>query len=312
MKRKNLIIGSIILIILILLALFICYKKGIFSSKEEKREEKEFSYTPLIYKLCDDDSCMHLMGSIHVGDNRVTKFNDIVLDTYNKSDYLAVEVDIIDEKVDESLFLLKDGDTLDNYISSELKQKLVNFSEEHILFPYEQLKIFSLGYISNYISLLPSIEYGLLAEGVDSYFLKLAHSDNKKIISLETLQSQMAFFTDYSDELYIKQIEAILDSYDEEKHLIKDLYEAYLSGNREKIEEIISMEDEIDIEITEEEKKYNMDMLYNRNINMASKVEEFLKENKNVFMIVGTAHVLGEDGIIDLLENKNYKINIVK
>lgn len=312
MKRKK-IIGIVVLVVLVLLTLFICYKKGIIFSKDEKQDvEQEFSYTPLIYKICDDDSCMHLMGSIHVGDNRVTKFNDIVLDTYNKSDYLAVEVDTMDATIDEGLFLLEDGYTLDDYISDDLKNKLIAFSEKHLLFPYEQLKVFSLGYISNYISLLPSIEHGLLSDGVDAYFLKLAHSENKEIISLESLESQLAFFTDYSDEFYASQIESILDSYDEEKGLIKELYEAYLSGNKEKIEEIISMEDESDIDLTEEEKKYNTEMLYNRNINMTSKVEEFLKENKNVFMIVGTAHVLGEDGIIDLLENKDYKISIVK
>lgn len=53
-------------------------------------------------------------------------------------------------------------------------------------------------------------------------------------------------------------------------------------------------------------------MYSDRNIKMANNIEQFLNENKEVFMIVGAAHVLGEGGIVDLLQNKNYKIELVK
>lgn len=308
MKKRYIVF--LIVIILACLTIFL-----IINSKPKEKEpepEKEFSYTPLLYKICDNDSCMHLLGSIHVGDDRVTKFNNIITDTYKKSDYLAVEVDTTDISVDENMFLLPSSKTIDDLVSDEVKQKLIDFSSKHLLFPYDSLKAFSLGYIQNYISLLPAIESSLLSGGVDEYFLKMAHEDGKEIISLETYESQLAFFTDYSDDFYIKQIVYAIDNYDEQKKMMKELYETYLTGDKEKIEKILDEEVEDESELTAEEERYNQAMIYDRNEAMTEKVENFLSENKKVFMVVGEAHVLGEDGIIDLLEDKDYKISIVK
>lgn len=306
MKKRYIVF--VVLFIGVLLTIFLIVNNK--SKEEEKEPTNEFSYTPLAYKICDNDSCMHLMGSIHVGDNRVTKFDKIITDIYEGSDYLAVEVDTTDVTVDENMFLLESG-TIDDLVNDEVKEKLVNFSSKHILFPYDSVKIFTLGYIQNYISLLPTIESGLTSGGVDEYFLKLAHKDNKNIISLETYESQLAFFTDYSNDFYIKQIVYAIDNYDEQKQMMKDLYEAYLSGDKNKIEKILETEEE-DIEITEEDERYNQAMLYDRNESMTENVRRFLNENKNVFMIVGEAHVFGEGGIIDLLKDENYTISIVK
>lgn len=304
MKKRYVLFATIIICVCLVIFLIINNKP----KNEEK--DKEFSYTPLTYKICDNDSCIHLMGSIHVGDDRVTKFNKNITDIYKRSDYLAVEVDTTDIYVDTNMFLLTSG-TIDDLIDDSIKEKLANFSVEHILFPYDNLKTFTLGYLQNYISLLPAIESNLTSGGVDEYFLKIAHEDNKNIISLETYESQIAFFTDYSNDFYISQIEYAIDNYDEEKQLMKDLYEAYLTGDKDEIEKILDAEDE-DMEMTEEEERYNKAMLYDRNEVMTEKVREFLNENKNVFMIVGEAHVLGEGGIIDLLQNENYAISIVR
>lgn len=52
-------------------------------------------------------------------------------------------------------------------------------------------------------------------------------------------------------------------------------------------------------------------MYDDRNIKMVENVEKFLSEDKEVFMVVGSAHVIGENGILDLLQNKNYKIKTI-
>lgn len=314
MKNKKIVL-ILTIVILVLLSVITVLSTGDFFKKNEKEintnetKNEEFSYTPILYKICDDDSCVHLLGSMHMGDSKITKFNDIVLEIYNDSDYLAVEVDTTDTVIDESLFLL-DGKTLDDIIDKDLNKKLEDFASKHLLFPYEQFKIFTPGYIYDYLALLPYMEIGYLNEGVDAYFLNLAHKENKKIISLETLESQLAFFTDYSDEFYMDQIEYTIDNYDEQKKLSKELYNVYLTGNVDDLEKILS--DEEDREYTLEEEKYNQAMIYDRNINMSESLEEFLKDNKNVFMIVGAAHVVGDDGIIDLINSNNYEIKLIK
>jgi hypothetical protein len=53
----------------------------------------------------------------------------------------------------------------------------------------------------------------------------------------------------------------------------------------------------------------NKVLLDDRNINMATKIEDYLRTDKKYFVIAGAAHLLGDNGILKLLGTKNhYKI----
>jgi uncharacterized protein YbaP (TraB family) len=45
-----------------------------------------------------------------------------------------------------------------------------------------------------------------------------------------------------------------------------------------------------------------------RNRNWIPQIEEFLKEDKNVLVIVGAAHLAGEYGLLNLLAEKGYEL----
>lgn len=300
--RKNKFIWVLIIIIVLGILGFVLFKKYKDGQKEE------FSYTPLMYKVCDDNSCIYLLGSIHMGDSRVNEFNKVIIDAYNDSDKIAVEVDMNDVTVNLSDFMLENG-TLDNYISNELNEKLTKFAEEHPLFTYQQFKSLKIGYIYDYLSMLPYLEEGYTAEGVDMYFMNLARNDNKPIISLENYEDQMQLLVGYSDAFYIEQINNTIDYYSIAKEAALNLYEIYLTGDEEKISALVNMEeDELQ---SEEGQRFIKEIYDDRNNTMAKSVEKFLANDEKVFMVVGCAHVVGDKGIVSLLKN-NYKISIVK
>ena len=289
---KKIVISVVIILIFILI--FILFKSS----------NNEFSYTPISYKICDNDSCIYLVGSIHIGDDRVDKISNKIIKLYNKSNILAVELDINEINIDVSQFMLENG-SIDNYISEDLNQKLIDFSNEHILFSFDTLKYMKLGYIYDYISLMPYLEEGYINDGVDNYFINKAKEDNKEIISLETYEEQLNLLLGYSNDFYIENINYILDNYDEVKNDSINLYNVYLNGDIKELENILENEKNV------ENQEFIKDMYDNRNINMTKKVEEFLLNNDNVFMVVGCAHVIGDNGIIDSLKDK-YEISLLK
>lgn len=309
MKKKILIIiVTLIIILAAITTLFICYKKGyIFSSNEED----DFSYMPLTYEICDEDSCIYLLGSIHVGDSRVNKFDSKLIDLYNKSDSLTVELDTKTVTLNINDFMMNSLETIDDILTEEEQEKLTEFLKDKNALSYDLLKFFKIGYISNYLSLLPIMELELTGSGVDEYFITLAHNENKEIIELETYEDQLSLLLDYSDEFYISQINDVIENYDYSVESLRNLYESYLKANKNELENLIN-ESNTQAELTEEERNYNEEILTKRNIKMSNKIEEFLKENKGTFMIVGLAHIIGENGIIDILESNNYKINLIK
>ena len=299
---KKILVSIFIFFLLVVLGFFVL-------KKVDDKGKEEFVYTPLMYKICDDNSCMYLLGSIHIGDARVNKFSNVILDAYQDSDELAVELDLNEVTVDLGSLMLDSG-TIEDYISPELNDKLTKFAEEHPMFTYQQFKSFKIGYIYDYLSMLPYLEEGYTSEGVDSYFMKLARDDNKPIISLEKYEDQLNLLIGYSDQFYIDQINTMIDYYDLTKKTSLDLYDTYLSGDEEKISALIQMEEDDSLQ-TEEGKRFIKDVYDNRNIAMANRVKDFLSNDEKVFMVVGCAHVVGDKGIVTLLKD-NYKISIVK
>lgn len=308
MKNKSVFYAFMImiaLIIIIILSIDLDDNKG--TNKSKKKEE--FSYTPLMYKVCDSDSCIYLLGSIHLGDDKVNKFNQVVIDAYNNSDILAVELEYELDDVAMDDMYLEDGKLVKELISSELDKTLKKFSEEHPMFSYDLYNNLKLGYLNTILSVIPYMELGYMNPGVDSYFIDLAHGDKKEIISLETYEEQMKLLLNNSDEFYIKQIEDIIDNYDDYKEEAITLYDTYLKGDEEKLKDLVSIS--LTGDETEEEKQYIEAMYDDRNKKMTDRVKEFLETNQKVFMTVGAAHVSGSNGIIDRLGN-DYKVSIVK
>ena len=54
--------------------------------------------------------------------------------------------------------------------------------------------------------------------------------------------------------------------------------------------------------------KLHKAILEDRNRNWIPQIEEFLKEDKNVLVIVGAAHLAGEYGLLNLLTEKGYEL----
>ncbi len=304
MNKKIRIILTIVAFILIGIGIYIEIDK---MNKEDKKEKEEYSYMPLLYKICDDDSCVYTLGSIHLGDKNINKFDKKVLDIFNSTETLVVEVDITNETTDLSEYLLEEG-TLDDILSEELKQKIITFSESHPVLNYEIYKMYNLGYLYTLLATLPYIELGYTNPGVDSYFLTLAHNSNKEIIELETMEEQQDLLLNGSNEFYETQIDAIIDNYDVIKQLAQNIYTSYTGSNEEMLKLYLSMDSEA---YTEEEKEFTDSIYSDRNISMTEEVKRLLADNKNAFIVVGSAHVIGEDGIVNNLKN-DYKVELIK
>ena len=281
--------------------------------EEEPEKPKEFSYIPIMYKVCDSDSCIHVLGSMHMGDEKITKYDKKVLDIYSESEAVAVELS--DEEMNKMHiedYIYKDGTTLDNHISPDLKKKLEDFSAKHDLYKYNVYKYYNVAINSTLIENVMYQEVGFTTQGADSYFTDLAAQDGKEIISIEKIEDQLKPLVEYSDEFYAKQMESSLDNYNAAITSTKLLYKIYLDGNDALMAKAISSS--YSSYETEEEKKYVEDLIIKRNDTMTNAAKDYLAQNKKVLLIVGAAHVVYEEnGIIpELSKDQNYTIERIK
>lgn len=307
MKRKSI---FLIITIFTLIVFSACGKKEIV------KEDNEI--TPLFYKISDkNNTTIYLLGSIHAADDTIYPLNDTIMNSFNDSDYLAVEVDTLSlqNNFDLSLKLAEkmmynDSTTIKNHIGDELYNKMVNFLKEKKSYSslYDNYKpVFFESLFENLI-----INDAMLKSesGIDMYFLSLASENNKKILEVESAEFQYNLLLNTPLELDKIMIEEYIDNYDLNVSQMKDLYELWKKGDKEQLENILINSESQNV--TEEEKKlmenYNQSLIIDRNYGMANVLENYFEKKQNVFCVVGLGHVIGDEGIINLLQKRGYDV----
>ena len=307
MKKKSIILMMLLFALIIFPA---C------SKKETEKENNEA--TPLFYKISDKNNTnIYLLGSIHAADDSIYPLNDTIMNSFNDSDYLAVEVDTLSlqNNFDLSLKLAEkmmynDSTTIKNHIGDELYNKMVNFLKEKKSYSslYDNYKpVFFESLFENLIINDAKLKS---ESGIDTYFLSLASENNKKILEVESAEFQYNLLLNTPLELDKIIIEEYIDNYDLNVSQMKDLYELWKKGDKEQLENIlINSENQ---NATEEEKKlmenYNQSLIIDRNYGMANVLENYFEKKQNVFCVVGLGHVIGDEGIINLLQKRGYDV----
>ncbi len=292
-------------------------------SKESKEEALESEATPLLYEVTKEglDTKLYLFGSIHAADDRAYPLPDVVMNAYNSSDALAVEVDVVEFSKDfnlqvESLkpLVLTDGTQLKDHLSTETYNLLINYLKENKL------------YNPIYESYKPGMHYSLVSsvqvektkldttKGIDMYFLEKAHEEKKEILQVENALLQYEMLANAPDAFYEFYIKFSIENETESVLGTKMLYEYWLNGDEKTLETTLGAEGAgtgLTPEIEKLINDFNYKLVDERNVGMINKADEYFTSGKNVFYVVGLAHMVGDKGIAQGLRDKGYSVEIV-
>ncbi|MGN0578431.1 MAG: TraB/GumN family protein [Ruminiclostridium sp.] len=275
--------------------------------------------TPALWRVTDKETgnSLYMMGTIHITLDSTFPLPDYIMEIYEGSDGVAVEYDIRKIQSDFvvqlkylSAFALNDGTTIKDHLSPETYEKAKQFLTDCGLYN-EAFDLYSAAYWESLITsaALMQLEGADVDTGIDKYFMELASKDGKQVVSIEQLSDQTGALAAMSDRLVDSIISDSIDKIDSMPEAICGLYETWAKGDIESMEEINELED---AEIPEELKEdYGVSKYYleeKRNIGMAERAKEFLKNGDNLFYMVGFAHFCGEGSVIDLLEKDGYRV----
>ncbi len=310
------ILKSLTLLILVLtLSLTGCQKGNIEADDKQNVE----TITPLFYKIGKEgsDINIYLLGSIHAANDDIYPLNDTIMSAYNQSDYLAVEVDTVALTSDFDLqlelaqkMLYTDGTTIKDHIGDELYNQMVALLREKGSYSsiYDNYKpVFFESLFENVIIADADMDPNA---GIDMHFLNLAKKDEKNILEIETAEFQYDLLLSNPIELDKMMLEEYVNSYDESVSEMKNIYSAWKKGDISELEKEL-MEDsneELSAEEIEMLENYNQALINDRNYGMVNALEKYFDEEKKVFCVVGLGHVIGDEGIISLMEKKGYNI----
>jgi uncharacterized protein YbaP (TraB family) len=148
-----------------------------------------------------------------------------------------------------------------------------------------------------------------LEKGLDHYFVDKATGTGKPIVELESLESQMEMFAGFDDEFQEMLLLSTLVEVKDFKAVTHELMTAWANGDLTKMNQIMLTD-----QVREEPrlKDLYVKMFDERNIKMVAMIEKYFKGKDPVFVIVGTGHIPGEQGILKLLEKRGFKAKQLK
>jgi hypothetical protein len=137
--------------------------------------------------------------------------------------------------------------------------------------------------------------------GIDRYFAERAIQSNKPMSGLETAEFQLDLFDQFSakeQELLLRQ------SMNEMDHLernVTEMVRAWKSGDVGSLERhlLAGMRDYPEI---------HRKVIDDRNRRWLPQIEGLLSRGENALIVVGAAHLVGNNGVIQLLKDRGYRV----
>ncbi|MBS1991372.1 MAG: TraB/GumN family protein [Cyanobacteria bacterium SZAS LIN-3] len=257
---------------------------------------------------------IYLLGTIHVARSGFYPLPEEMEKALTESKILFVEADVLQlsrEKMIEALKklgLYTPPDCLSKNLSASARDALnqyVDWSGE-TLSMYEPYKPWVVGQL---LTSSNTRKAGYKADlGIDRHLLQEAHATSKKIIPLETVESQLGVISSF-------------DKNTQEKLLLGDIVAVRnAKGQMEKIESLWSKGDAdslYSIGLDGETRDSALDtareaLLDKRNQEMLQVLSKNLPEHGTVLVAVGAAHLGGKQGLVAKLSAQGYSIEQVK
>jgi hypothetical protein len=261
-----------------------------------------------IWKATRNGNVVYLVGSVHVLSQNYYPLDAAFEDAYRDSNLLVEEVDLgTMMSMDSQLALLSRGmlpagQTLDTVLSPPT-MALVNKAAGDLGPAIEPLKRFKPWMLAIALEGVEMQKAGFDPElGLDKHFYDAAQSQGKQVQGLESVEFQISRFDGMTAEQQDHFLAETLKELDTEKASVSRLADAWKTGDVATLEKIT-------LKDLESDQMMYQRLLVERNRNWMPKIEALFARQGHAFVVVGAAHLVGPDGILQMLRSKGYAVD---
>ena len=247
--------------------------------------------SPVFYKIEYHQQRAYLLGSIHIGRQDFYPLAKHIESAFVKSDALVVEADVSQGDIGG---LLQQYGGLSADIAADVNATRGVFCQSHqalcqTLAPYAPWLQSAQISIGRFATLGYSAE-----QGVDAYFM--ARRSDKALIELESIEFQFELISSFSTATQLQMLDESINASDAQ---MLDLIYAWRQGDANALATIMASQAGDSDELLEK-------LLWQRNKAMTRKIIQLLqnKTHKQLFIVVGAGHIVGQQAIPDLLKQQ--------
>lgn len=249
---------------------------------------------------------LYLAGSIHVLKPSLYPLPRQLDTAFDRADHLVLEVNMADIDPAElqrrtlSYALLAPPQTLRTVIPPDLYARLGEHLADYGSGP-EMLDAAKPAMVMNQVVILRLLALGYLPDsGLESHFL--ARRTHQDVLELESLDAQLDLLFNQPLDTQVVLLRETLDMEAQIEPLLSGMLVAWLSGDDAGfLEEFTAQSGD-----SPEAQAFSRKLLDERNAVMADRIEGLLDAapGGHYFVLVGAAHLVGDDGIVNLLARR--------
>ncbi len=260
----------------------------------------------ILWKVQSSRNTIYVLGSIHVLQEKHYPLDPHLYEAFNQASTVMFEVNL--DGLSSPLSQLKilknglylNGQTLQRVLSTDSYEAAkTNFAE--LGFNIENFHRMKPWMAATAVTALELRKLGFDgAFGVDRHFFGKAQKAGKDIKGLESVEFQLGLFDNLSTPV---QEFFLLQSLEDLKNIearMNGMVEAWTQGNVKELERLL--------EGMREYPELYQALVVSRNKAWLPQIEKALQQSQPVFIVVGTLHLLGEEGLLTLLKEKGYAI----
>ena len=259
-----------------------------------------------LWQVEKGETTVFLLGSIHALKEDAYPLPAVIEEAFDRSEIAVFEVDL-EEMTSAAVKMLsagtlEEGKTLEQVVGAEIWSDVEQRVQESGLPPavVSRMKPWMAALTLTALELMRA-GYTQTA-GLDSYFFERAKSADKERIALETVDFQVSLFADLPPDKSREFLDYTLRDLDTVIPMLDELAAQWRGGEIEPVEQLLT---EGFLEFPDLYRKIVTD----RNRSWLGPIEELLAGGKDAMVVVGSLHLVGDEGLVALLRDRGYRVD---
>jgi len=201
--------------------------------------------------------------------------------------------------------MLSDGDKLSNYVSEE-DYAFLQEQAPQLGIPAEVIANFQPWFAAIALSVSAVIQEGWDPDaGVDKHIQEIATERRLVISGLETIEAQMETLYNHPLTTQANMLKDTIYELKDIRNITLEMVDVWGSGDEDQLVDtfLVPMQELPGI--------YSK-IITGRNLNWIPVIENLASKKQTTLVVVGTAHLIGEGGVVELLKEKGYDVERIQ
>jgi hypothetical protein len=259
-----------------------------------------------MWRVQNEDTTVYLVGSVHALREDSYPLPAAMEAAFDDAQKLMFEIDL-DEMAAAAFQMLvagslEDGRTLEEVVGPETWAACVDRIEGMGLQPgmFRTMKPWMAAVTLTAFE-MSSAGY-LSSAGLDTYFTERAKKAGKERLALETVDFQVKLFAELTPEQSLAFLHYTLEDLETVVPELDSIASSWRAGDVPELETRL-------LEGFEEFPEIFEKMVTDRNRSWLAPIEELLFGHQNAMVVVGSLHLVGDGGVVELLRKRGYTVD---